>query len=111
LIATFRSSTVVNGVEKFSLSQSPKANCHMLNLNFWSHHIRSTSNPPSTEFVVKIFSNWERITCWWAILLQDSCCLETCLTQLWKKPRLKHLQISCVIDTCIEKIWLYNTNN
>jgi hypothetical protein len=97
LIAVLRLQLLLVGVEKFSLSQSPKANCHML-LSLGFEEV--TSYPSSTESVFKIFSNWESNICWFAILLQNSCCLETSLTQLWNKPRLKHVQISNVIDTC-----------
>jgi hypothetical protein len=74
------------------------------------HHIRSASNPSTTEYVVKVFSNWETIVCWCTILLQDSFWLDTSLTQLWNKPRLKHVQISNVIDKQYDPIKPFRFN-
>lgn len=51
--------------------------------------------------VIKIFSNLYSTMCWYTIMLQESCWFQTSLTQIWKKPCLKHIEISKVTNTCM----------
>lgn len=43
------------------------------------HHIRATSNPPCTKFVIKVFSNVDS-----KVLLEDSRYFESSPTQMWE---------------------------
>ena len=76
--------------------------CYVLDLRR-PKNMRSTSNPPSTESLVKIFCNGDSIMRWFAILLHDSCYPQTFLTHLQNKPLPKQVQTSTVIGTCIKK--------